>query len=123
MKKIFTVLVAGLMISAQVMAVTVQDVCGTFKGMLNIGGQIYPNKSIYLLPGTVDNAITFVLPDFTFGSKGKLGNIVLPNIPMDANGQLTLEGATLYLDTINERATITVLNGLEDGGMIYNSII
>lgn len=50
MKKIFTVLVAGLMISAQVMAVTVQDVCGTFKGMLNIGGQTYPNKSIYLLP-------------------------------------------------------------------------
>ncbi len=123
MKKIFTILVAGLMISAQVMAVTVQDVCGQFNGDLNISGTPYPNKSIYLLPGTVDNAITFVLPDFTFGSKGKLGNIVLPNIPMDANGQLTLEGATLYLDSINERATITVLNGLEDGGIIYNSII
>ena len=123
MKKIFTVLVAGLMISAQVMAVTVQDVCGTFKGRLNISGQDYPNKSIYLLPGTVDNVVTFVLPDFTFGSKGKLGNIVLPNIPMDANGQLTLEGATLYLDSISERATITVLNGLEDGGIIYNSTV
>jgi len=123
MKKIFTVLVAGLMISAQVMAVTVQDVCGQFNGDLNIGGTPYLNRSIYLLPGTVDNAITFVLPDFTFGSKGKLGNIVLPNIPMDANGQLTLEGATLYLDSIKERATITVLNGLEDGGITYNSII
>lgn len=123
MKKIFTVLVAGLMMTAQVMAVTVQDVCGTFKGMLNIGGQVYSDKSIYLLPGTVDNAVTFVLPDFTYGAKGKLGNIVLPNIPMDANGQLTLEGATLYLDTINERATITVLNGLVDEGFTYNSII
>lgn len=123
MKKIFTILVAGLMMTAQVMAVTVQDVCGQFNGDLNIGGTPYLNRSIYLLPGTVDNAITFVLPDFTFGSKGKLGNIVLPNIPMDANGQLTLEGATLYLDSIKERATITVLNGLEDGGITYNSII
>ena len=122
MKKIFAVLIAGLMISAQVWAVTVQDVCGQFDGDLNIGGQNYPNKSVYLLPGTENNTVTFVLPDFTFNS-GKLGNIVLPNIPMDANGQLTLENATLYLDSISERATITVLNGLEDEGVTYNSIV
>jgi len=113
---------AGLMISAHVLAVSVKDVCGQFDGDLNIGGTMYPNKSVYLLPGVVDNTVTFVLPDFTFGS-GKLGNIVLPNIPMDATGKLTLEDATLYLDSISERATITVLNGLEDGGIIYNSII
>ena len=123
MRKIFTVLVAGLMMSAQVMAVSTKDVCGQFNGMLNIGGQEYPDKSIYLLPGTVDNTLTFVLPDFTFGAKGKLGNIVLPNIPMSATGQLTLEGATLYLDSISERAIITVLNGLEDEGVVYNSIV
>ena len=123
MKKIFTVLVAGLMMSAQVMAVTVNDVCGQFDGDLNIGGDLYPNKSVYLLPGTVENAVTFVLPDFTFGAKGKLGNIVLANIPMSANGQLTLEGATLYLDSISERATINVLNNLDDGTTTYNSII
>ena len=123
MKKIFTVLVAGLMMSAQVMAVTVNDVCGQFDGDLNIGGDLYPNKSVYLLPGTVENAVTFVLPDFTFGAKGKLGNIVLANIPMNADGQLTLEGATLYLDSIRERATINVLNNLEDQGTVYNSII
>jgi len=116
MKKIFTTLVAGLMISAQMMAVAPKDVCGQFDGDLNIGGTPYPNRSVYLLPGVVENTVTFVLPDFTFGS-GKLGNIVLPNIPMDANGQLTLENATLYLDSISERATITVVNGLEDGGV------
>ena len=123
MKKIFTILVAGLLMSAQVMAVTVNDVCGQFDGDLNIGGDLYPNKSVYLLPGTVENAVTFVLPDFTFGAKGKLGNIVLANIPMSANGQLTLEGATLYLDSIRERATINVLNNLDDGTNTYNSII
>lgn len=123
MKKGFFTLLAGLMMSAQMMAVTTQDVCGRFQGLLNIGGQTYQNKQVYLLPGTVDNTVTFVLPDFTFGAKGKLGNIVLPNIPMDAAGKLTLENSTLYLDSIQERATITVLNGLEDGGRVYNSIV
>ena len=122
MKKIFTTLVAGLMISAQVMAVSTKDVCGQFTGLLNIGGDIYPNKSVYLLPGVVDSTLTFVLPDFTFG-KGKLGNIVLPNIPMDENGMLHLENATLYLDSIAERADITILNGLEDEGTTYNSVV
>lgn len=123
MKKIFTVLVAGLMISAQVTAITVKDVCGQFDGDLNIGGKNYPNKSVYLIPGVVENTLTFVLPDFTYGAKGKLGNIVLPNIHMSEAGQLTLEDATLYLDSINERASITVLNGLQDGDDVYNSIV
>ena len=123
MKKILTVIAAGLMMTAQVLAVTTKDVCGQFHGLLNIGGQVYPDKKVYLLPGTVENTLTFVLPDFTFGAKGKLGNIVLPNIPMSAEGQLTLENATLYLDSINERATITILNGLEDEGTVYNSIV
>jgi hypothetical protein len=119
-KKIFTIL--SIMLSLSVSAVTVNDVAGTFKGNLNIGGQIYPNKEIYILPGTANDAITFVLPDFRYNS-APLGNIVLVNIPMSANGQLTLEDATLYLPAISERATITVVNGLEDGGTTYNSII
>ena len=104
------------------MAVTVNDVAGTFKGALNIGGQNYPNKEVYILPGTVNNTITFVLPDFMYGA-ASLGNIVLVNIPMSTSGQLTLEGATLYLPAISERATITVLNGFKDGNVTYNSII
>ena len=122
MKKVFATLFAGLMVSAQVMAVSVKDVCGQFNGLLNIAGVNYPDKSVYLLPGSENNTVTFVLPDFKYGA-GKLGNIVLPNIPMDANGQLTLENSTLYLDSISERATITILNGLEDQGQIYNSIV
>ena len=122
MKKIFTTLFAGLLISAQVMAVSVKDICGQFDGNLNIGGDLYPDKSVYLLPGTVENTVTFVLPDFSYNG-GKLGNIVLPNIPVDENGKLTLDNATLYIDAINERAAITVINGLEDGGTTYNSII
>lgn len=122
MKKLFTTIIAGLMISAQVMAVSVKDVCGQFDGNLNIGSQLYPNKSVYLLPGVEENTVTFVLPDFIYNN-GNLGNIVLPNIPMSSSGQLTLDNATLYLDSIQERATITVLNGLEDGGNVYNSIV
>ena len=122
MRRIFTILFAGLMVSAQVWAVSAKDVCGQFDGDLNIAGSAYPNKTVYLLPGTVDNTVTFVLPDFKYNA-GKLGNIVLPNIPMDEKGMLTLENSTLYLDSISERATITILNGIEDGGIVYNSII
>ena len=122
MKKIFTVLVAGLLMSVQAMAVSVKDVCGQFNGDLNIGGMPYQNKSVYLLPGVTENTLTFVLPDFLYG-KANLGDIVLPNIAMDANGQLTLDSATLYISAISERATITVLNGFKDGNVTYNSII
>ncbi len=122
MRKIFTTLFAGLMISAQVMAVSVQDVCGQFDGDLNIGGTPYPNKSVYLLPGVVENTVTFVLPNFSFGTSN-LGDIVLPNIPMDANGKLTLENAKLYIKRLKLYATITVLNGIEDQGVTYNSIV
>lgn len=122
MKKIFTTLFAGLMISAQVMAVSIDDICGKFDGNLNIGGDPYPNKSVYLLPGVTENTVTFVLPDFKYQS-ANLGNIVLPNITVSESGQLTLENSTLYIKKIQERATITILNGLEDEGITYNSIV
>ena len=122
MKKIFTTLVAGLMISAQMMAVSPKDVCGKFNGMLNIDWEEYPGRSVYLLPGATDNTLTFVLPDFTFG-KGQLGNIVLPNITMDADGKLSLEATTLYLDSISLRASIKMLNNYVDEGETYNSIV
>lgn len=122
MKKIFTTLLAGLMISAQVMAVSVKDVCGQYDGDLNIGGDPYLGRSVYLLPGVTDNTVTFVLPEFKYGA-ADLGNIVLPNIPISENGQLTLDNATLYINAIKERAIITVVNGLEDAGTTYNSIV
>ena len=58
MKKIFTTIVAGLMISAQVLAVSVKDVCGQFDGDLWIDWDEYPNRSVYLLPGAVENTLT-----------------------------------------------------------------
>ena len=122
MKKIFTVLVAGLMISAQALAVSTKDVCGQFAGNLLIDWDEYPGRSVYLLPGATDNTLTFVLPDFMFNG-GKLGNIVLPNITMDAEGKLNLEETTLYLDSINLRASIKMLNNYEDEGDIYNSVV
>lgn len=122
MKKLFTILVAGLMISAHAMAVTVKDVCGQFNGELWLDWDSYGSKTVYLLPGATSNTLTFVLPDFMFGA-GKLGNIVLPNITMDADGKLTLEETSLYLDSINLRATIKMLNNYEDEGEIYNSIV
>lgn len=122
MKKIFTVLVAGLMMSAQMMAVSTKDVCGQFDGELWLDWDSYGSKSVYLLPGATSNTLTFVLPDFMFGA-GKLGNIVLPNITMDENGTLTLEETSLYLDSIKLRASITMLNNYEYESKTYNSVV
>lgn len=122
MKKIFTVLVAGLMISAQMMAVSTKDVCGQYEGELQIDWDSYGNRSVYLLPGATENTLTFVLPDFMFGM-GKLGNIVLPNITLEENGQLNLAETSLYLDSISLRATIKMLQNYEDEGDVYNSIV
>ena len=127
MKKIITTLFAGLMISAQVMAVTVNDVCGQFKGLLQIGWEPYDEKTIYLLPGTVENTVTFVLPEFTFGAQN-LGNIVLPNIALAEDGKLSLAPTTMYMDSLPEplRAGITLLESYfddYDGGTTYYSVL
>ncbi len=122
MKKIFTTVIMACTLAVSAMAVTVSDVAGVFKGNLNIGGDNYADKEVYILPGTASNAITFVLPDFKYGA-ASLGDIVLVNIPMSSTGKLTLNGASLYIRAISERATIDVLNGLQDGGTTYNSIV
>lgn len=105
-----------------VSAVTTADVNGMYQGLLNIGGQSYPNKQVYLLPGTETGTMTFVLPDFRYGG-ASLGDIVLTNIPMDQTGRLSLEGRTLYIRAIQERATISVLNDFHDGNDVYNSTL
>ena len=104
------------------MAVTVDEAAGTFKGSLNIGGTLYPNKEVYILPGVEANTITFVLPEFKYNG-APLGDIVLVNIPMDGTGKLTLNDATLYIKAISERAGINVLNDFSDGVDTYNSVI
>jgi len=122
MKKIVTILVLACLSVLPVSAVTVGEVAGTFNGNLNIGGTPYPNKEVYILPGTTENTITFVLPDFKYNN-APLGDIVLVNIPMSEAGMLTLDYSTLYIKAISERAEISVLNGFEDGGDVYNSVI
>ena len=117
MKKIFTVLVAGLMISAQVMAVSIMDVCGKYDGTLLLDSEEYPGS----VPGVTDNTLTFVLPDFKYNGVS-LGSIVLPNITMSEDGKLSIEETTLYLAGILKlRATINILPSYEEEGVTYTS--
>ena len=106
MKKIFTLIMAtALTVSA--MAVTVSQVAGSFRGSLNIGGDLYPDKEVYVLPGVESNTITFVLPDFTYNVKN-LGDIVLANVPMDETGKLSLaEPVTLFLTKLQNNKMIS----------------
>ena len=120
MNKIFTTVLCVAMAFTSAFAVSVSDVAGMFKGDLNIGGTMYSNKQVYILPGVTEGTITFVLPEFTYNS-APLGDIVLVNIPMSSSGRLTLENANLYIKAISERAVVSVLNGIQDGGVTYNS--
>ena len=122
MKKIFTTLFAGLMISAQVMAVSIMDVCGQYEGDLLLGSEDkYPESQVYLLPGVTDNTLTFVLPDFKYNGVS-LGSIVLPNITMSEDGKFSIEETTLYLQVLLElRATINILPSYEIEGHTYTS--
>ena len=122
MKRFCIALIPALWLAASVSAVSVNDVTGVFRGSLNIAGDTYQGKEVYILPGTSGSSVTFVLPDFRYNA-ASLGDIVLPNIPMGSNGRLTLEKATLYIKPISERATVSVINGLEEGGTVYNSEI
>ena len=105
MKRIITLLYIAI-VSLSVSAVTVNDVTGTFRGTLNIGSTSYTNQEVYILPGVVSNSIAVVLPDFTYNNSS-LGDIVLVDILMDGNGQLTIDNRTLYLRANNVRATLT----------------
>ena len=121
MKKIFTTLFAGLMISAQVMAVSIMDVCGKYDGTLLLDSEEYPGSEVYLLPGVTDNTLTFVLPDFQYMGVS-LGSIVLPNITMSEDGQFSIKETTLYLAGILKlRATINILPSYEEEGVTYTS--
>ena len=121
MKKIFTTLFAGLMISAQVMAVSIMDVCGKYDGTLLLDSEEYPGSEVYLFPGVTDNTLTFVLPDFKYNGVS-LGSIVLPNITMSEDGKFSIKETTLYLQVLlNLRATINILPSYEEGGKTYTS--
>ncbi|MBQ6978387.1 MAG: hypothetical protein IJQ18_07125 [Paludibacteraceae bacterium] len=122
MKKIFTTVIMACVLAISATAVTVSDASGVYKGTLNIGGDVYPNEEVYILPGVTVNTITFVLPNFKFGA-ASLGDIVLVNIPMNGSGQLSLDNSPLYIKAINERAVVSVLNGIKDGNTTYNSIV
>lgn len=110
------------MVSAQVMAVSVMDVCGQYEGDLLLGmEEKYPESQVYLFPGVTDSTLTFVLPDFKFNGVS-LGNIVLPNITMTEDGRFTIEETTLYLVLLKLRATINILESYTDTlGNTYTS--
>ena len=123
MKKIFSTLVAGLMISAQMFAVTPKEVCGQYKGDLYIAWEDPLDRAIYLVPGVTDNTLTFVLPNFSFLGLD-LGNIVLPNIQIAENGQLNIEPTTLYMPApLNQRVGIELLQNYDYEGEKYSSIV
>ncbi len=99
MKKIFTTVIIACVSAVTALAVTVNDVAGTFQGTLTIGGKNYPNKEVYILPGTTNNAVTLVFPDVSFSSKN--ADLVLMNMTLNSNGTLSVGHADTYVKQIS----------------------
>lgn len=102
MKKIFSIVLLACVSAVSALAVTVDEVAGVYNGSLKIAGSA-STKDVYVLPGTVANTVTIVLPEFQYS--GSWGDLVLTNIPMNASGTLTLK-TNVYIKSRSERAII-----------------
>lgn len=97
MKKIYTIIC--LFVALQVSAVTVSDVAGVFKGTLEVGSKSYPDKEIYVLPGTTSSSVTLVMPSVAFSSKNN--DLVLVDLGMNSSGSLSAGSAAAYVKEIS----------------------
>lgn len=122
MKKNILFVACTALMAVHAFAVSVKDVCGQYRGDLMLGTDTYNSRSIYLLPGSENNTLTFVLPDFSYGD-ANLGNIVLTNISMDNNGSLSLIGGTVYVSALNERAIVDIIPSISDGETTLSSVL
>ena len=99
MKKIFTVFLLISMLAVSAKAVSVSDVAGVFQGSLNIGGQSYPNKEVYILPGSGNTSVTMIVPSVAFSNN--CADLVLVNMVLNSNGTLSAGSAAAYIESIS----------------------
>ena len=107
MKK--TILLAALALAAGTALATAQtDYSGVYSGELTVSLGVPgtpENKNIEIYPGSAENTVTFVLPDFTFMNM-PLGDIVLPDIPV-TDGSMALTDYPLLMAGLGNM-TVTV---------------
>lgn len=98
--------------------VSAQNYSGVYSGTLNIGGEESPN-SVLVFPGSDDQHINFILPDFSYGELN-LGDIVLVNIPVSNTGGMALTDYPFYIPLLQEHVGISIVD-FEEEGEVYNS--
>lgn len=85
------------------------EYAGLYSGVLNIAGEEI-DGNIAIFPGADDSHLNFVLANFGFLGLD-LGDIVVPNIPVDNNGKLTIENYPFYLPLLMTRVGISINDG------------
>ena len=103
-KSIFTLLLASLTLIAS--AVTPAGVAGKYSGTLTVAEDAQAG-SIVILPGTVANAVTLVLPQFDFSGLN-LGDIVVINASLNASGAASISHFPVYISALSERAYVNI---------------
>lgn len=92
------------------------EYAGQYTGTLMIGGTeeeggvVYEGNDVLLFPGSNDQSVNFVLPDFSFEGIS-LGDIVLIDVPVNEQGALSLSGYPLYMETLMTRVKIDIAEG------------
>lgn len=82
------------------------EFAGLYKGDLLIEDEV-TEGTIAIFPGTDVNHLTFVLQDFSFVGLD-LGDIVVPSIPVDAEGHISISDYPFFIDLLNTRVGITI---------------
>lgn len=101
--------------------VSANNYAGRYDGMLNIGGEESTN-SVLVFPGSDENHINFILPDFSYGELN-LGDIVLINIPVSNTGGMSLTDYPFYIPLLDEHVRINVVDfeDEEAGETLYST--
>lgn len=82
------------------------EYAGLYKGDLLIGDEV-TDGNIAIFPGIDESHLTFVLQDFSFVGLD-LGDIVVPSIPIDADGHISISNYPFFLELLNTRVGITI---------------
>lgn len=99
MKKNYFLTAVVLLFGFVSTAFAANTLSGTYSGTLTMGTTDLGRGNVDIYPGSTDNTVTFVLPNFNFLGTLPVGDIVLVNVPVE-NGNLVLTDYPLYLPAL-----------------------
>lgn len=109
MKKNFLALVVSLLCCVMT-AFAADEFSGAYFGSLSMGDTDLGRNTVFIHPGSSDDRVVFVLPDFNFLGQLPVGDIVLVDVAV-ADSVLSLDSYPLYLQALPSLVYISMADG------------